>query len=118
MRPGYGKVFALVINLPDKRGVSVHAFLSIQLDGIIAPRLLPARHSQRPLIKRLEEGARNLPELVRDLDIFFGDGISLIVRPLPIHSNVLRSRVHVSGYNVPSQSTTGQMIHCAEAASK
>jgi hypothetical protein len=45
VRARHGEVFPLVVDLPNERGVSVYALLTIELDSIITPRLLPKKMS-------------------------------------------------------------------------
>lgn len=58
----------------------------------------------------------HVPKLVSDIDVFFGDSISLIVARLLSMSEISSSRVKISSNDIPAQSSAGEMVHSAESA--
>lgn len=60
----------------------------------------------------------HVPKLVSHIDVFFGDGVSLIVAWLFSMPEIPSSRVKISSYDVPTKSSASEMVHSAESAGK
>lgn len=80
MRTGNSVVFARVVDETHARGLGVYAACGVAHDGVVAPG--------------------RFPEFVRDLDVFFGDGVAVVVLGLLGASEVARCRVEIAGYNL------------------
>ena len=78
--------------------VGEHTGFTVILDGVIFPR--------------------SLKQLVNDFEVFVGVIVPTIVFHLVVIAHIARCRRQVTGHNVPTEASTGQVVQRGQSAGK